>query len=95
MSIKSKAAVAFEPGKPLEIVEIDVEEPKAHEVMVKIDFTSVCHTDVYTLSGNDPSGIFPAVLGHEATGTVVQVGEGVTNVEVGDKVVPLWKPECG
>lgn len=95
MSIKSKAAVAFEPGKPLEIVEIDVEEPKAHEVMVKIDFTSVCHTDVYTLSGNDPSGIFPAVLGHEATGTVVQIGEGVTSVEVGDKVVPLWKPECG
>ncbi|MGV3175076.1 S-(hydroxymethyl)glutathione dehydrogenase/class III alcohol dehydrogenase [Aerococcus suis] len=93
--MKSKAAVAFEPGKPLEIVEIDVEDPKAHEVMVKIDYTSVCHTDIYTLSGNDPSGKFPCILGHEATGTVYKVGEGVTNVEVGDKVIPLWKPECG
>ncbi|MBG9979886.1 S-(hydroxymethyl)glutathione dehydrogenase/class III alcohol dehydrogenase [Facklamia sp. DSM 111018] len=93
--MKSKAAVAFEAGKPLSIVEIDVEEPKEHEVLVKIDFTSVCHTDVYTLSGNDPSGKFPCILGHEATGTVVQVGESVSSVKVGDKVVPLWKPECG
>ncbi|WP_124057388.1 zinc-binding dehydrogenase [Vaginisenegalia massiliensis] len=93
--MKCKAAVAFEPGKPLSIVEIDVEDPKEHEVMVHIDFTSVCHTDVYTLSGNDPSGIFPCILGHEATGTVVKIGPKVTNVEVGDKVVPLWKPECG
>ena len=95
MLMKSKAAVAFAPGQALEIVEIDVEDPKDHEVMIKIDFTSVCHTDVYTLSGKDPSGKFPCILGHEASGTVVKVGPGVTNVAVGDKVVPLWKPECG
>lgn len=93
--MKSRAAVAFEPGKALEIVEVDVQDPKAHEVMVKIDFTSVCHTDIYTLSGDDPSAKFPCILGHEATGTVYKVGPEVTDFSVGDKVVPLWKPECG
>lgn len=93
--MKSRAAVAFEPNKPLSIVEIDVEDPHANEVMVKIDFTSVCHTDVYTLSGNDPSGKFPCILGHEAAGTVVKIGENVKDVAVGDHVIPLWKPECG
>ncbi len=93
--MKSRAAVAFEPNKPLEIVEIDVADPHENEVMVKIDFTSVCHTDIYTLSGNDPSGKFPCILGHEAAGTVVKVGSKVTNVAVGDHVIPLWKPQCG
>lgn len=93
--VKSKAAVAFEPGKPLEIVEIDVQDPKQGEVMVKIDYTSLCHTDIYSVSGNDPSAKFPFVPGHEAAGTVVKVGEGVTNVKEGDKVIPVWKPECG
>lgn len=93
--VKSKAAVAFEPGKPLEIVEVDVQDPKAGEVMVKIDYTSLCHTDIYSVSGNDPSATFPFIPGHEAAGTVVKVGEGVTNVKVGDSVIPTWKPECG
>ena len=93
--VKSKAAVAFEPGKPLEIVEIDVEDPKAGEVMIKIEFTSLCHTDIYSVSGNDPSASFPFIPGHEAAGVVVKVGEGVTNVKVGDHVIPTWKPECG
>lgn len=93
--VKSKAAVAFEPGKPLEIVEVDVEDPKAGEVMVKIEFTSLCHTDVYSVSGDDPSAKFPMIPGHEAAGVVVKVGEGVTNVKEGDHVIPVWKPECG
>lgn len=93
--VKSKAAVAFEPGKPLEIVEIDVEDPKAGEVMIKIEFTSLCHTDIYSVSGNDPSAAFPFVPGHEAAGIVVKVGDGVTNVQEGDHVIPTWKPECG
>ena len=74
-SMKSKAAVAFGPNEPLKIVEIDVEEPKKNEVLVKILYTSVCHTDAFTLSGEDPEGIFPAVLGHEGAGVVVSVGE--------------------
>ncbi|MCZ2259154.1 S-(hydroxymethyl)glutathione dehydrogenase/class III alcohol dehydrogenase [Sporosarcina sp. G11-34] len=93
--MKSRAAVAFGPGEPLKIVEIDVEEPKAGEVMVKILYTSVCHTDAYTLSGADPEGVFPAVLGHEGGGVVVSVGEGVTSVQPGDHVIPLYTPECG
>ena len=93
--MKSKAAVAFEPGKPLEIVEIDVADPKAKEVMVKILYTSVCHTDAFTLSGEDPEGVFPAVLGHEGAGVVVKVGEDVTSVAVGDHVIPLYTAECG
>ncbi|MEF7612212.1 S-(hydroxymethyl)glutathione dehydrogenase/class III alcohol dehydrogenase [Enterococcus casseliflavus] len=93
--MKSKAAVAFAPGKPLEIVEIDVEEPKANEVMVKILYTSVCHTDAFTLSGEDPEGVFPAVLGHEGAGIVVKAGEDVTSVKEGDHAIPLYTPECG
>ncbi|MBC2181497.1 S-(hydroxymethyl)glutathione dehydrogenase/class III alcohol dehydrogenase [Listeria booriae] len=93
--MKSRAAVAFAPGKPLEIVEIDVEAPKKGEVLVKITDTAVCHTDAYTLSGDDPEGVFPAVLGHEGGGIVVEVGEGVTSVAVGDHVIPLYTAECG
>ena len=92
--MKSRAAVAFAKGKPLQIVEIDVAPPQAGEVMVKITHTAVCHTDAYTLSGDDPEGVFPAVLGHEGGGIVVQIGEGVTSVAVGDHVIPLYTPEC-
>ncbi len=93
--MKSRAAVAFEAGKPLEIVEIDVEPPKAGEVLVKIHATAVCHTDAFTLSGDDPEGVFPAVLGHEGGGEVVEVGEGVTSLKPGDHVIPLYTAECG
>lgn len=93
--MKSRAAVAFAAGKPLEIVEIDVAPPKAGEVLVKITHTGVCHTDAFTLSGEDPEGIFPAVLGHEGGGIVVEVGEGVTTLKPGDHVIPLYTAECG
>lgn len=93
--MKSRAAVAFGPGQPLEIVEIDVAPPKAGEVLVKITHTGVCHTDAFTLSGEDPESIFPAVLGHEGGGIVVEVGEGVTSVKPGDHVIPLYTAECG
>ncbi len=93
--MKSRAAVAFAPGKPLEIVEIDVAPPRAGEVLVKITHTGVCHTDAFTLSGDDPEGIFPAVLGHEGGGVVVEVGEGVTTLKPGDHVIPLYTAECG
>ncbi|RKG33710.1 S-(hydroxymethyl)glutathione dehydrogenase/class III alcohol dehydrogenase [Acinetobacter tianfuensis] len=93
--MKSRAAVAFGPGQPLEIVEIDVAPPKAGEVLVKISHTGVCHTDAFTLSGDDPEGVFPAVLGHEGAGVVVEVGEGVTSVQPGDHVIPLYTAECG
>ncbi|QOY20628.1 S-(hydroxymethyl)glutathione dehydrogenase/class III alcohol dehydrogenase [Xanthomonas citri] len=92
--MKSRAAVAFGPGKPLEIVEIDVAPPKAGEALVRITHTGVCHTDAFTLSGDDPEGIFPSVLGHEGGGIVEQVGEGVTSVKVGDHVIPLYTAEC-
>jgi S-(hydroxymethyl)glutathione dehydrogenase/alcohol dehydrogenase len=92
--MKSRAAVAFAPGKPLEIREIDVAPPKAGEVLVKITHTGVCHTDAFTLSGDDPEGIFPAILGHEGGGVVVEVGEGVTTVAPGDHVIPLYTAEC-
>lgn len=93
--MKSRAAVAFGPGKPLEIVEIDVEPPRKGEVLVKITHTGVCHTDAFTLSGDDPEGVFPVVLGHEGAGVVVEVGEGVTSVKPGDHVIPLYTAECG
>ncbi len=93
--MKSRAAVALEKGKPLELVEIDVEGPRAGEVLVRIVATSVCHTDAYTLSGADPEGNFPAVLGHEGGGIVEAVGEGVTSVRPGDHVIPLYTAECG
>jgi len=93
--MKSRAAVAFGPGKPLEVVEIDVEPPRKGEVLVRITHTGVCHTDAFTLSGDDPEGIFPAVLGHEGAGIVIDTGEGVTSVKPGDHVIPLYTAECG
>uniref|UniRef100_A0A672QPK3 S-(hydroxymethyl)glutathione dehydrogenase n=1 Tax=Sinocyclocheilus grahami TaxID=75366 RepID=A0A672QPK3_SINGR len=93
--IKCKAAVAWEAGKPLSIEEVEVAPPKAHEVRVKIHATGVCHTDAYTLSGSDPEGLFPVILGHEGAGTVESVGEGVTKIEPGDTVIPLYVPQCG
>ncbi len=92
--MKSRAAVAVEAAKPLEIEEVDVSGPKAGEVMVRIVATGVCHTDAYTLSGEDPEGLFPAILGHEGGGVVEEVGEGVTSVAPGDHVIPLYTPEC-
>src|SRR2546427_157473 len=94
-TMKSRAAVAFGPGQPLQIVEIDVAPPKKGEVLVKITHTGVCHTDAFTLSGDDPEGLFPVVLGHEGAGIVVDVGEGVTSVKPGDHVIPLYTAECG
>ncbi|CAI09369.1 S-(hydroxymethyl)glutathione dehydrogenase/class III alcohol dehydrogenase [Aromatoleum aromaticum] len=94
MTIKSRAAVAFGPKQPLQIVEVDVEPPKAGEALVRIVATGVCHTDAFTLSGDDPEGIFPAILGHEGGGIVEAVGEGVTSLEVGDHVIPLYTAEC-
>ncbi len=92
--MKTRAAVAFEAGKPLEITEVDLDGPRAGEVMVEIKATGICHTDAYTLSGADPEGLFPAILGHEGAGVVVEVGEGVTSVAAGDHVIPLYTPEC-
>ena len=93
--IKSKAAIAWGPNQPLSVEEVDVMMPKKGEVMVKITATGVCHTDAFTLSGEDPEGIFPAILGHEGAGVVYAIGEGVTSVEVGDHVIPLYTAECG
>jgi len=92
--MKSRAAVAVEAGKPLVIEEIDVEGPKAGEVLIQIKATGVCHTDAFTLSGDDPEGLFPAILGHEGGGVVVEVGAGVTSLAVGDQVIPLYTAEC-
>lgn len=94
-TMKTRAAVAWGPGQPLKIEELDLQLPKQGEVLVRIVATGVCHTDAYTLSGADPEGIFPAVLGHEGAGIVEAVGEGVTSVAVGDHVIPLYTPECG
>lgn len=93
-TITCKAAVAWEAGKDLTLEDIEVAPPKAHEVRVQIHYTGVCHTDAYTLSGKDPEGAFPIVLGHEGAGIVESVGEGVTNVKPGDTVVCLYTPEC-
>ena len=92
--MKTRAAVAFQAGKPLEIVELDLEGPKAGEVLVEIKATGVCHTDEFTLSGADPEGLFPAILGHEGAGIVREVGAGVTTLKPGDHVIPLYTPEC-
>ena len=89
-----KAAVAFEPGKPLSIETVQLAPPQEGEVLVEIKATGVCHTDAYTLSGKDPEGLFPAILGHEGAGVVVEVGKGVTSVKKGDRVIPLYTPEC-
>lgn len=92
--MKVKAAVAWGPKQPLSIEEVDLEGPKKGEVLVKILATGVCHTDAYTLSGADPEGLFPVILGHEGGGVVVEVGEGVSTLAVGDHVIPLYTPEC-
>jgi len=92
--MKTRAAVAFQAGKPLEIVEVDLEGPKAGEVLIEIKATGICHTDDFTLSGADPEGLFPAILGHEGAGVVVDVGPGVTSLKKGDHVIPLYTPEC-
>src|SRR5699024_433124 len=93
--MKARAAVAWEAGHPLSMEEIDVADPKAGEVRVRIVATGVCHTDAYTLSGADPEGLFPSVLGHEGGGIVEAVGAGVTSVAPGDHVIPLYTAECG
>ncbi|MAJ35945.1 MAG: S-(hydroxymethyl)glutathione dehydrogenase/class III alcohol dehydrogenase [Candidatus Puniceispirillum sp. TMED52] len=92
--MKTRAAVALEAGKPLEIMEVDLEGPKAGEVLVEIKATGICHTDEFTLSGADPEGIFPAILGHEGAGVVLEIGSGVTSLKPGDHVIPLYTPEC-
>lgn len=92
--MKTRAAVAFEAGKDLEIVEADLEGPREGEVLVEIKATGICHTDAFTLSGDDPEGAFPTILGHEGAGIVVEVGEGVKSVQEGDHVIPLYTPEC-
>jgi len=89
-----RAAVAFEAGKPLQVETVKLEGPKAGEVLVEIKATGICHTDEYTLSGADPEGLFPAILGHEGAGVVAEVGVGVTSVKAGDHVIPLYTPEC-
>ena len=89
-----KAAIAWEAGKPLSIETVQLEGPRAGEVLVEIKATGVCHTDAYTLSGADPEGLFPSILGHEGAGIVVEVGEGVTSLKPGDHVIPLYVPEC-
>ena len=88
--MKTRAAVAFAAGKPLEIVEVDLEGPRAGEVLVEMKATGVCHTDAFTLSGDDPEGAFPAILGHEGAGVVVEVGPGVKTLKPGDHVIPLY-----
>jgi len=92
--MKSRAAVAFAAGKPLEIVEVDVEGPRTGEVLIEIKASGVCHTDAFTLSGDDPEGLFPAILGHEGVGIVLEVGPGVKSLRPGDTVIPLYTPEC-
>lgn len=92
--MKTRAAVAFEAKKPLEIVEVDLEGPRAGEVLVEIKATGICHTDAYTLDGLDSEGIFPSILGHEGAGVVLEVGPGVGSLQPGDHVIPLYTPEC-
>ena len=92
--MKTRAAVAYAAGKPLEVVTVDLEGPKAGEVLVELKATGLCHTDEFTRSGADPEGLFPSILGHEGAGIVVDVGPGVTSVKKGDHVIPLYTPEC-
>ncbi len=92
--MRTRAAVATAAGKPLEIMEVNLDGPRAGEVLVEIKATGICHTDEFTLSGADPEGLFPAILGHEGAGVVVEVGEGVTSLKPGDHVIPLYTPEC-
>ncbi|WP_120634774.1 S-(hydroxymethyl)glutathione dehydrogenase/class III alcohol dehydrogenase [Ruegeria sp. EL01] len=92
--MRTRAAVAVQAGKPLEVMDVNLEGPKAGEVLVEIKATGICHTDEFTLSGADPEGLFPAILGHEGAGVVVEVGPGVTSLKPGDHVIPLYTPEC-
>jgi S-(hydroxymethyl)glutathione dehydrogenase / alcohol dehydrogenase len=92
--MKTRAAIAFEKAKPLEIVELDLEGPKRGEVLVEIMATGICHTDEFTISGADPEGLFPAIMGHEGAGIVRELGEGATSLKVDDHVIPLYTPEC-
>ena len=92
--MKTRAAVALEAGKPLEVMEVNLEGPKEGEVLIEIKATGICHTDEFTLSGADPEGLFPAILGHEGAGVVVETGLGVKDLKVGDHVIPLYTPEC-
>ena len=92
--MKTRAAVAFTAGRPLEVVEVDLDGPREGEVLVEIKATGVCHTDAFTLSGDDPEGAFPVILGHEGAGVVVEVGKGVKSLQPGDHVIPLYTPEC-
>ena len=93
--MKARAAVALEAGKPLVIEQVEVEGPKKGEVLLQVRASGVCHTDAYTLSGKDPEGLFPAIMGHEGGAVVIEVGEGVVSVKAGDHVIPLYIPECG
>src|SRR4026208_1553957 len=92
--MKTKAAIGYAAGKPLEVVTVDLEGPKAGEVLVEIKATGICHTDEFTRSGADPEGLFPAILGHEGAGIVVDVGKDVMSLKKGDHVIPLYTPEC-
>src|SRR5690242_12611884 len=92
--MKTRAAVAHAPGKPLSVETIELEGPHAGEVLIELGATGICHTDEYTLSGKDPEGLFPCVLGHEGAGTVVEVGPEVRSLKKGDHVIPLYTPEC-
>ena len=92
--MKTRAAVAVAAAKPLEVTEVDLEGPRDGEVLIEVKATGICHTDDFTLSGADPEGLFPAILGHEGAGVVVEVGRGVTSVRKGDHVIPLYTPEC-
>ena len=92
--MKVRAAIANKAGEPLEVTTVDLEGPRAGEVLVEIKATGVCHTDAFTLSGADPEGLFPAILGHEGAGIVVETGPGVTSLKRGDHVIPLYIPEC-
>ena len=92
--MRTRAAVAVAAGQPLQVMEVNLDGPRAGEVLVEIKATGLCHTDEFTRSGDDPEGIFPAILGHEGAGIVIEIGEGVTSLEVGDHVIPLYTPEC-
>ena len=92
--MRTKAAIATAAGKPLEIIDVNLDGPREGEVLVEIKATGICHTDEFTLSGSDPEGLFPAILGHEGAGVVIEVGKGVKSVEPGDHVIPLYTPEC-
>jgi S-(hydroxymethyl)glutathione dehydrogenase/alcohol dehydrogenase len=92
--MKTKAAIAWKAGAPLSVEEVDLDGPKAGEVLVELKATGICHTDYYTLSGADPEGIFPSILGHEGAGIVIDVGPDVKTLKKGDHVIPLYTPEC-